>query len=47
MERPLRTRNDARRAVADGLANYQQFARVTLTDQPDLLEQLGLTVRSG
>jgi hypothetical protein len=34
------------RAFADWLADYRKFARVALSDQPDLLEQLGITVRS-
>lgn len=45
-QQATRTRNEARRAFADWLAEYQKFARVALNDQPDLLEQLGITVRS-
>ncbi len=45
-QQATRARNDARRAFADWLADFQKFARVALADQPDLLEQLGLTVRS-
>jgi hypothetical protein len=45
-QQATRARNDARRAFADWLADFQQFARVALADQPDLVEQLGLTVPS-
>ena len=45
-QQATRVRDDARRAFADWLADFQKFARVALADQPDLLEQLGLTVRS-
>jgi hypothetical protein len=41
-----RVRNDARRLFADWLADYQKFAQVALSGQPQLLEQLGLTVRA-
>ena len=41
-----RARNDARRPFADGRADVQSFARVARADQPDLVEQLGLTVPS-
>lgn len=43
-QQATRARNDARRSFADWLADYRKFARVALSDQPDLLEQLGLTV---
>jgi hypothetical protein len=45
-QQATRARNDARRAFADWLADYQKFARVALAAQPELLEQLGLTIRS-
>lgn len=45
-QQATRTRDDARRAFADWLADYQKFARIALSDQPDLAEQLGLLVRS-
>lgn len=45
-QQATRDRDDARRSFADWLADYQKFARLALSDQPDLAEQLGLTVRS-
>jgi hypothetical protein len=45
-QQATRARNDARRPFADWLADFQQFARVALMSQPDLVEQLGLTERS-
>jgi len=45
-QQATRTRNTARRPFADWMADFQKFAQVALADQPDLLEQLGLTVRS-
>ncbi|NBB87688.1 MAG: hypothetical protein GVY12_15885 [Bacteroidetes bacterium] len=45
-QQATRARNDARRPFADWLADFQQFARVALMGQPDLVEQLGLTMRS-
>jgi hypothetical protein len=45
-QQATRVQNDARRAFADWLSDFQKFARVALADTPDLLEQLGLTIRS-
>jgi hypothetical protein len=43
-QQATRDRDDARRAFADWLADYRKFARVALSDQPELLEQLDITV---
>ena len=43
-QQATRARNDARRAFVDWLSDYQSFARVALSDQPDHLEQLGVAV---
>jgi hypothetical protein len=45
-QQATRDRNDARRAFADWLSDYQSFARVALSDQPDHLDQLGVAVPS-
>lgn len=45
-QQATRAQNDTRRAFAYWLADIQKFAQVALAEQPDLLEQLGLTVRS-
>lgn len=43
-QQATRDRNDARRAFADWVSDYRKLARIALSDQPDLLEQLGLTI---
>jgi hypothetical protein len=45
-QQATRARDDARRAFVDWLSDYQSFARVALSDQPDHLEQLGVAVPS-
>lgn len=41
-----KTLRESRKAFADWLSEYRQFARVATVDQPHLLEHLGITVRS-
>jgi hypothetical protein len=45
-QQATRSRNARRRAVADWMAGYQRIARIALRDKPELVEQLGLLVRS-
>ncbi|NBB74377.1 MAG: hypothetical protein GVY35_11940 [Bacteroidetes bacterium] len=46
-QQATRAQSDTRRVFADWVADLQKFAQVALADQPDLAEQLGLTVRAG
>jgi hypothetical protein len=43
-QQATRDRDDARRVFSDWLADYRKFARVALSDQPEFLEQLDITV---
>lgn len=45
VQNAIRVRNNSRRAFADWLSLYHQLARVAMSEQPELLEQLGITVR--
>jgi hypothetical protein len=45
-QQATRERNDARRVFLDWLARYQQIAQFAMSDQPDLLEEIGILVRS-
>lgn len=45
-QQATRARDDGRRALAEWVAEYQKFAELALSDQPDLAEQLGLLARS-
>lgn len=42
-----RRRNKSRRAFADWLSKYRKFARIAMTEEPELLEQIGIKVPSG
>ena len=45
-QQATRRRDDARRAFADWLSDYQKFAKVALRETPDLAEQLGMPAPS-